>query len=825
MSAISFNDSVSPLSKTKPNNDQKDDFSDLKRVKKVGEQSMNLAKSSSQGSVKLGDINSKLQSDQDSTNSFATSLLPCSTKTEVLIPPSSYEIQQKSAQIQQQLTKRRELLSSLPRFQVNFENLQSRFLVDSLFGGIFRYQSSEMISKKRKAEPALFELKEHCIQNLTFDDEYLLEIYETLKNVGQDLFLALNNSNIKNLNLTVKELVKNCNAKGIFYIQSLFYLIGVFCLHDFQRECLEPFNKVFKNFPIESIPIQVMALNLNEKDINNRDDFSDLESLEELKLTNAKKLSAKQFNSFSLTTISKLHIEEGNLLDFDFSRLKYLKELTLKDVNNLSVELFNSIPKKYLKKVTIEYSGDYKKNQDNLDFSDFESIEDLEIIQSETLTVDQFNSLPKTHLKRLKLKGDVSHLDFSTLTALEELTVDCYKMHVKQVDSLPKQHLKKLYLDGDIRISEIDFSNFNSLEEIGLFSNEIPTFTTDPHPFTANQFNNFPHPELLKKINFSYFDLQHFNLSNLETIEDLNFQYGLNLTSEQFNAAPKEYLKRLNLSSSPLPFGLEGGYSTNVTGFNFSSLVKIEDLNLSKVGGLTADQFNSLPKEHLKRLDLSGIDITGFDFSSLVKIEDLNLSEVNGLTADQFNSLPKEYLKKLDLLGSQIGLTGVSSKNVTGFNFSNLNNIEDLNLSSVDGLTVNQFSSLPKESLSNLYLNSICVTDFDFSSLVGLEVLNVNFCNSFSSEQMISLPFLENIKDLSLSNNDILGFDFSLFVYLRNLNLRDVTNLTPEVFNTVPRTHLQEFSFNTIKSHEGFDFSGLRHVKGGIFMFLRYLQD
>ena len=81
MSAISFNDSLPLLSSAESSGYQKDDSSDSKRIKRVAEQSMNLTESSSQHSVKLGDINSEIQPGQHSIASFATSLLPYSTES------------------------------------------------------------------------------------------------------------------------------------------------------------------------------------------------------------------------------------------------------------------------------------------------------------------------------------------------------------------------------------------------------------------------------------------------------------------------------------------------------------------------------------------------------------------------------------------------------------------------------------------------------------------------------------------------------------------------------------------------------------------------
>jgi hypothetical protein len=838
MSAISFNDSLPLLSSAESSGYQKDDSSDSKRIKRVAEQSMNLTESSSQHSVKLGDINSEIQPGQHSIASFATSLLPYSTEsTEEENSPSTYEIQQQQelVEIEQQFIRRRELLRKSPNFKVNFNNLQSTFLINSVFGAIFRNKEHEKNTeekaginpKKRKLDGLFFDLKEDCVQNLTFHDDDLLDIYETLRDIGQNLFAFLNN-NKEELDLEIVNLLKTCNSEGVFYVQSLFYLIGLFSLQEFQREYLEPFNSTFKNFPIDDIPTQVIALDIDEKDIDSRTDFSDLENLEELRLNNAKELSANQFNSFPLKTIKKLFIEKGNLLGFNFSALKYLTELELKDVNDLSVDLFNSIPKNFLKKLTIEYTDCNKKNQADFDFLQLEGIEDLEIIQSETLTTSQFDSLPKTCLKRLKLKGDVRHLNFSTLIDLEELTVDCYRMDVGQVNSLPKQRLKKLCLDGNVRISQVDFSDFNALEEIRVFSNEdISTF--ESYPIKADQFNNFPNPGILKKMSLRDLDLQGFNFSNLEQIEDLDFKYVKNFTSEQFNALPKNQLKKLDLSSVLLPSYLEEEEEDiliNVTGFDFPSLLKIEELDLGAVKGLTAVQFNALPKEYLKKLNLSEIDVTDFDFSRLENIENLNLFKAKGLTAEQFNALPKEHLKKLNLSGTlPFNLGGGASVDVTDFNFSSLKKIEDINLSETSGLTAQQFNTLPKDYLKTLHLDLICLTGFDFSDLVNIESLSVNNNTTFTQSNMLELPSPERLKSISLYNNNVSDFNFSSFISLRNIELNRAKGLTPEVFNTVPRRYLTNFSFNTIKSPEGFDFSGLRHVKGGIFMFLRHITD
>jgi hypothetical protein len=237
----------------------------------------------------------------------------------------------------------------------------------------------------------------------------------------------------------------------------------------------------------------------------------------------------------------------------------------------------------------------------------------------------------------------------------------------------------------------------------------------------------------------------------------------------------------------------EVNFSEDVEKVDFSRFEALEELKLCGLEKIRAKHFNSIPNKSLiKVLFLERMSVIGFDFSSFKGLRELRFSTINNLTVGQFNSIPnKRNIKCLTF-----GINNIE------LNLSGFTSLEVLDLRESISFKAEQFNTIPvevKSSIKELNLRYNTVADFEFSEFNSLTVLNLGFVLDFTADQFntISSQAKSSIETLDLSclgldfmgeirGQGVEGFDFSEFISLKTLVMKQSRGVTANLFNTIP---------------------------------------
>jgi hypothetical protein len=289
---------------------------------------------------------------------------------------------------------------------------------------------------------------------------------------------------------------------------------------------------------------------------------------------------------------------------------------------------------------------------------------------------------------------------------------------------------------------------------------------------TKERFNSLDKTSITK-LNLGSSDVESFNFSGFDNLEELYIDGAKNLTAEQFNSINKSKIKKLYIKE------------INTTDFIFSNYRQITELSLSNLPKLTADQFNSINKSNLHLLKLNSLFVDNFDISGFDNLKTLNLSHV---TMDHFNGINKRWITNLKLIGFSC----------PSFDFSDLINLEELKITSIygtmygkfhgieesmhyPGFTKEQLNSIPnKEKLTIIHLHRTNLEDFNFSPFVNVVDWSFKLSLKLTTKLFNEIPNKNNIANLDLCYIDVSGFVFSELENITSLNLKNTEDLTLE---------------------------------------------
>lgn len=217
---------------------------------------------------------------------------------------------------------------------------------------------------------------------------------------------------------------------------------------------------------------------------------------------------------------------------------------------------------------------------------------------------------------------------------------------VDQLSLLPK--LKELSVAGTRSVTQLDFSNLQSLEKLNLRDGGVNWYMDMFVPLAT--FSNLARLSNLKSLNLGnhYFIPEEIELTQYTTLTNLEelFLDAANFKGAQLSVfAPN--LKWLSMESS------------NITGGDIAQIALLKNLEILNIGntsitGSSIKKLGSLP--HLKELSLAGTNMTKADFTVLPpSLEILNLYG-SALSIASFNSLyALTHLKKLYLSRNRNG--------------------------------------------------------------------------------------------------------------------------------------------------------------------------
>ncbi|XP_019639662.1 PREDICTED: uncharacterized protein LOC109481527 [Branchiostoma belcheri] len=373
---------------------------------------------------------------------------------------------------------------------------------------------------------------------------------------------------------------------------------------------------------------------------------------------------------------------------------------------------------------------------------------------------------------------NLSDADFSNLTSLEELYLDYNDIRVLPARVfLHLTRLKKLYL-SDNHITDLPdgvFSHLTSLKRLYLRNNNISRLP-------AVVFSHLTRLERLYLPDNHIADLPDGVFSNLNILEWL-------------------YLRNNNITS--LPAGV------------FSHLTMLDRLDLGNndIRVLPAGVFSRLPRLTVLSLSDNHIaDLRDGVFSNLTSLERLNLrnNNITSLPAGVFSHLT--MLDSLDLGNNDIRVLPAG----VVLHLTMLDSL-DLDGNDIRVLPAGVFSHLTRLKALSLSDNHIAdLPDGVFSNLTSLEVLYLHN-NNISRLPAGVFSHLTRLWRLYLSDNHIADLPdgvFSHLTRLMELDLSDnhITDLPDGVFSHLPRLKVLYLSDNHIADLPDGVFSNLTRL-------------
>lgn len=369
-----------------------------------------------------------------------------------------------------------------------------------------------------------------------------------------------------------------------------------------------------------------------------------------------------------------------------------------------------------------------------------------------------FEALIRFYLDNFDKDIYISDLDNITeLSIRSKLNV---KTNMKECE-IPEEYQDKI----DLITSMKDIDNFNNLNEITIYNNEI------------NSIHTYKNSLNIILLNFGSNKIQ--NLSGIENYSNLiNLDISDNYIEDLKPLNNLSELRTLNLSYiGPPSDNGDRSYISNIDLNTISELknldsITIENSNISNIDALSKNTYLESLELYECNLNIDKLYLIS-DNNKKIKTLILDISNHLGepavLDMSKFKNL--NNLKKLYIIG---GLTNINS----------LNNLNNLDI--VDGFIGKS------ESFSNLKnLRSLKVLNSKFEDTKVLEALNELEDVYFSDTDISSLEYLKNninLKSLWIVNGNLGDIsDLKEFINLENIilpinNITDISVLS-ELYN------------------------------------------
>lgn len=314
---------------------------------------------------------------------------------------------------------------------------------------------------------------------------------------------------------------------------------------------------------------------------------------------------------------------------------------------------------------------------------------------------------------------NVSTIDFSKLTKLEEVRVDGYIGELNISNLSNATTVKSLYI-VDTDVSKLDFSKFTKLESLYI-SYSVKNDVDLSGIAKATNLNNI---DIFGYLNNSISNIDFSKLQKLESLAIHNNDNEICVDlSKISNATNLEYLSIHR--------------NCNISTIDFSKLINLKELFCGVDGEL--DFSNISLASNLIRLDISDCQkLTNIDFSKLSKLEYMYIDTFYGgieeLTFPVINSLTNLYIHNYN------------SNSFEKINLSNLNNLKELSVSSHGTKTL----ILPKfRNLENIDIECV-YWDNGEQKITDYEIDLENCANIYGD------ILINSTEKLKLNNNTVI---------------------------------------------------------------------
>jgi hypothetical protein len=528
-------------------------------------------------------------------------------------------------------------------------------------------------------------------------------------------YLALEDENITALDLSgftsLKDLYVHCDNITALKLDGVGIPVGI----DFSKLTkLETLTGVkgltvdqLKGIP-EKAKASIEALDLSG-DVTGLD-LTGFTGLKILNLTGAQGVTLDMLNSvkgsIEILNLTDVHFSTTDLFLSEFTKLKSL------DLSGVSIQTFCLVDATNVKTLTLTNASIKELTLNSID----SKIIDLSILKdTQTLKLaltgdiadaekafNSLNSACKSSIKELSLKNPsrITTLDLSGFTKLETLGLDltvlttlnlsnCNSLTKESFGKIPKGQITTLDLTG-VDVRGFDFSGLDNLEnltgvdlthlmsaQINALPKALRTVAASAGgivdgkytPTSIDKLKSLTEDEKARitELDLSDKDCTGFDFSGLTGLKKLNLTNATNVNRLKLRTLKKSIktlvLKGTTFSGSGEALSLMEFVELN--NLTFGDDTNIKTLNLSSCNKLTKESFNSLPKEKITTLNLTGVDVTGFDFSGFTSLTKLNGVDLLTLTPTQFAALSAAVSSSRTVVGLYEGLkTAANSRQI-----------------------------------------------------------------------------------------------------------------------------------------------------------------